>query len=158
MSVSIAAQRSAKKGEQPRAAKIAAFWRFSSNRQLLHDSERLLQIKKGFSIHIAPVFRITFNLQKREMETLLNASISTLSRRRREQKNLDPIASERLDRIAIISNWAKAIFESEESAVQWMSRPNKALGNALPIMLCETEIGARQVRRALYALEWGGVA
>lgn len=92
------------------------------------------------------------------METLLNASISTLSRRRREQKNLDPIASERLDRIAIISNWAKAIFESEESAVQWMSRPNKALGNALPIMLCETEIGARQVRRTLYALEWGGVA
>ena len=67
------------------------------------------------------------------------------------------MASERLDRIAEITHQAVAVFESEEQAVAWMSRPNDALGVMTPVMLCQTEIGARQVRRVLAALEWGGV-
>ena len=39
-----------------------------------------------------------------------------------------------------------------------MSKPNKSLGTSAPIMLCETEIGAKQVHRVLQALEWGGTA
>nr|WP_238543981.1 MbcA/ParS/Xre antitoxin family protein [Pseudomonas sp. GM21] len=39
-----------------------------------------------------------------------------------------------------------------------MSTPNKAFGGTAPIMLCETEIGAKQVRRVLQSLEWGGSA
>ncbi|MDR6609053.1 antitoxin Xre/MbcA/ParS toxin-binding domain-containing protein [Pseudomonas synxantha] len=152
------ARRPVKKKDVPREVEIAAFWRFSSNRELLKDSERLHQIKVGFPAHLIHAFRMTFDLQDRNLETLLNASISTLERRRREQKNLDPVASERLDRIATVSHLAEEVFESQESAADWMSKPNKALGGVAPIMLCETEIGAKQVRRVLQALEWGGAA
>lgn len=73
-------------------------------------------------------------------------------------KKLDSVASERLDRIAAVYALGEDVFESREAAAQWMSKPNKALGGDTPIMLCATEIGAKQVRRVLQALEWGGAA
>ncbi|KFE43920.1 antitoxin [Pseudomonas syringae] len=151
------AQRLTKKQDETRQSGIAIFWDFSSNRGALKDSERLLQIKEGFSANLFQAVRVTFGLQEHSLETLLNASISTLERRKRENKNLDPVASERLDRIAAVCHLAEEVFEDREAAANWMSKPNKALGKGTPIMLCETEIGAKQVRRVLQSLEWGGV-
>ncbi|WP_338923350.1 antitoxin Xre/MbcA/ParS toxin-binding domain-containing protein [Pseudomonas silesiensis] len=158
MNASTATRRPAAKKDESSEIGIAAFWRFSFNRELLKDSERLQQIKAGFPASLVQALRQTFDLQERSVETLLNASISTLERRRREQKNLDPVASERIDRIATVSHLAEEVFEDKANAAHWMSTPNKALGGIAPIMLCETEIGARQVRRVLHALEWGGAA
>ena len=84
--------------------------------------------------------------------------MSALERRRRAHKNLDPVASERVDRIATVSHLAEAMFATQLTATHWLSTPNKALGGTAPILLCETEIGAKQVRRVLKALEWGGPA
>lgn len=158
MSTSPATRRPAKKKAVSREEGIAAFWRFSSPRESLTDSERLQQIKLGFPADLIQVFRWAFDLQDRQLETLLNASIATLERRRRAQKNLGPVASERLDRIATVSHLAEEIFETPVTAAHWMSTPNKALGGTAPIMLCETEIGAKQVRRVLQTLGWGGPA
>ncbi|MBK5413368.1 type II RES/Xre toxin-antitoxin system antitoxin [Pseudomonas sp. TH31] len=156
MGTSTASRRPGKKQEVAREEGIAAFWRFSSNQESLTDSERLHQIKVGFPADLIHAFRLAFDLQDRHLETLLNASISTLERRRRAHKNLDPVASERLDRIAVVSHLAEEILETQVTAAHWMSTPNKALGGTAPIMLCETNIGAKQVRRVLQALEWGG--
>ena len=158
MSSSIRTQPLVNKKDESRSLGIAEFWDFSANRDLLNESQRLLQIKQGVSAQLVQALRMTFNLHERSVATLLNASISTLERRMREQKPLDSVASERLDRIAAVSHLAEAVFESREAAAQWMSKPNKALGGSTPILLCETEIGAKQVRRVLQALEWGGVA
>jgi len=67
-------------------------------------------------------------------------------------------ASARLYRIASVSELAEKVFEDRNAAAQWMTKPNQALGDRVPILLCETEIGAKQVRRVLHALESGGVA
>lgn len=158
MGASTATRRPVTKQEVARAEGIVAFWRFSSPRESLTELERLRQIKLGFPADLIQAFRLAFDLQDRQLETLLHASMSTLERRRRAQKNLDPVASERLDRIATVSHLAEAIFETPVTATHWMSTPNKALGGTAPIMLCETEIGAKQVRRVLQALGWGGPA
>lgn len=127
MSNSPATGRPAKKQTVAREEGIAAFWQFSSDQESLTDSERLQQIKVGFPADLAHAFRLAFDLQERHLETLLNASISTLERRRREHKNLDPVASERLGRIAIVSHLAEEIFETQVIATHWMSTTNKAL-------------------------------
>jgi putative toxin-antitoxin system antitoxin component (TIGR02293 family) len=158
MGTSTASRRPGKKQEVAREEGIAAFWRFSSHRESLTDYERLHQIRVGFPADVIPAFRLAFDLRDHELETLLHASMSTLERRRRAHKNLDPVASERLDRIAVVSHLAEEILESQVSAAHWMSTSNKALGGTAPVMLCETEIGAKQVRRVLHALEWGGAA
>lgn len=158
MTVSAAESRSIRKKDESRSVEIAAFWDFTSEREKLGESERLRQIKEGVSSSLIVAVRIVFGLKEPGLTTLLNASASTLERRIREKKPLDSVASERLDRIAAVSHLAEEVFESREGAAQWMSRANKALGGISPIMLCETEIGAKQVRRVLHALEWGGAA
>jgi putative toxin-antitoxin system antitoxin component (TIGR02293 family) len=137
---------------------VEQFWAFSDDRSSLLDAQRLIQINEGFTADLSLSVRATFDLEEQQLESLMNASISTLERRRREHKPLDPVASERLDRIAAVSRLARDLFETRVAAAQWMASPNKALGSTAPIMLCGTEIGTRQVLRVLHALEWGGVA
>ena len=158
MNTSTATRHPTKKQDASRDVAVAAFWRFSAYQHSLTDAERLQQIKVGFPADLIQAFRLAFDIQDRQLETLLHASMSTLERRRRAQKNLDPVASERLDRIASLSHLAEAMFEAQLTATYWMSTPNQALGGTAPIMLCETEIGAKQVRRVLKALECGGAA
>ena len=68
------------------------------------------------------------------------------------------VPTERLDRLAAVAILAEDVFEDENAAARWMATPNDALGGNTPVLQCETEIGARQVRRILHAIEWGGVA
>ena len=51
---------------------INAFWGFTANRDQLDDSERLLQITEGFSAHLFRALQVTFDLQDRDVESLLN--------------------------------------------------------------------------------------
>jgi len=85
MAASPSALRAAKRSD-PHDAGVEMFWSFSSSRGSLKDSERLEQIKEGFSAGLVPALRMTFNLQERNVEILMNASISALERRRREQE------------------------------------------------------------------------
>lgn len=156
--MTVTAMRQAKQGKDDHSPVVAAFWDFSAGREKLSEAERLQQIRDGFAADLVQAIKATFSLPERSLEILLNASISTLERRRRERKVLDPVASERLDRIAMVCQLAEDVFESRQAAAEWMSRANRSLGGQAPIMLCETEIGAKQVRRVLNALDWGGAA
>ena len=149
MGASTAKRSSGEKQDLAREEGIAAFRRFSSHQKSLTDSERLHQIKVGFPSDLIHVFRLAFDLQDRHLVTLLKASISTLEGRQQEQNNLDLVASERLDRIVAVNHLTEEIFETPVTAIHWMSTLNKALVGTAPIMLCETEIGAKQVRSLL---------
>tara|TARA_R110000796_G_scaffold252646_1_gene390337 strand:- start:38014 stop:38433 length:420 start_codon:yes stop_codon:yes gene_type:complete len=138
--------------------RTADFWRFSTNQALRNESERLKSIHEGLPPTLFQAVRETFQLQDKQVEALLNVSVSTLHRRRRDGKNLDSLASERLDRIATVSHLAMKVFEDEPAAIDWLSRSNEALGGQAPIMLCGTDIEAKQVRRLLHAMECGGAA
>lgn len=65
MGTSPATRRPAKKQAVSREEGIAAFWRFSSPRQSLTDSERLQQIKVGFPADLIQALRLAFDLQDR---------------------------------------------------------------------------------------------
>jgi len=135
-----------------------AFWKMAHALGAMSESDRIKSIKKGFTVEMADVTKQTFKLSSQSIVVLLNLSVATYERRRKDAKPLDMVASERLDRIASIALMAEDVFEDAAVASEWMATPNTALGGNTPIMHCETSIGARQVRRILNALEWGGVA
>jgi putative toxin-antitoxin system antitoxin component (TIGR02293 family) len=135
----------------------ADFWLIAQQLRKSTESERLRNIQAGFSSVWVRAVRETFKLSNALLEALFNASMSTLERRQRDGQPLDPVTSERLDRVAMIAMQAVNVFETPELASRWMVTGNMALGDQTPLHLCETEIGARQVRRALAALEYGGV-
>ncbi|AEC18842.1 hypothetical protein PT7_0302 [Pusillimonas sp. T7-7] len=134
------------------------FWKIARVLGDMSESERIKWIKAGFSVDVADAAKHTFQMTSQGLGELLNLSVATYERRRRDSKPLDAAASERLDRIATVALLAEEVFEDKQAASEWMSSPNAALGESIPVMHCETAIGAQQVRRILHALEWGGVA
>lgn len=137
---------------------IPTFWKLAGSRTVMTEGQRLAAIRTGFDVSWAEAAKLAFGMSAPNLGRLLNLSVSTFERHKKNDKPLDPVASERLDRLAMVAMLAKDVFETSGAAAQWMAAPNEALGGNTPVMLCETEIGAGQVRRVLHALEWGGAA
>ena len=136
----------------------ASFWLIAHQVSQRSESERLRNILAGFSPGWIRAVREAFDLGGEQLESLFNASLSTLERRQRQQQALGPVASERLDRIAQVATHALQTFATPERASRWLTTVNATLGGQAPLHLCETEIGARQVRRVMAALQHGAGA
>lgn len=134
-----------------------SFWVMAHSLASLTERERITRIGTGFEVVWLPAVKSAFGLTLTAVAALANVSSSTLERRMKNKTLLDSVASERIDRLAQVAVLAEDVFEDEVTASNWMSSPNDALGGDTPFSLCETELGARQVRRILHAIEWGGV-
>lgn len=120
------------------------------------DDAQITIIRHGLSAHYARSMAQTFDISVSDLAKALQVSESTLTRKSRDNALLDPSATERLMRIAAITALATEVFEDEEKAIAWMKRDNLALGGQAPLVLCDNDISAMQVRRVLHAIEFGG--
>ena len=50
---------------------------------------------------------------------------------------------------------AKETLGSREKAVRWLQKPNRALGNEVPLRFANTEVGAREVESVLGRIQHG---
>jgi putative toxin-antitoxin system antitoxin component (TIGR02293 family) len=91
-----------------------------------------------------------------ETATILHTPMRTLARRKRERK-LQAVESDRLVRLARVAAHAVAVFGDESTAAAWLRRPNRALGE-MPFRLLDTEVGTAQVEEVLGRIEYGIVA
>jgi putative toxin-antitoxin system antitoxin component (TIGR02293 family) len=132
------------------------FWAYVSAQELMLEAERIESIKAGASAQLCRAVGSVFGLEEHRLAQLLGSSPSTVKRRLRDGRPLAGAAAERLDRIADMVRLAEEIFGRRDAAVQWLIAPNMSLGAVAPLELCVTELGARQVRRLLIAIEWGG--
>lgn len=131
--------------------KATTFWLIADQLNTRTEAERLRYIQAGFPPSWIKAIREAFGLSPQRLQQLLNVSMSTLERRQRQLQPLDVVASERLDRLADIAVQAVSVFGNHAIAGRWMVSRHADLGHQTPIRLCETEIGARQVRRLLRA-------
>jgi putative toxin-antitoxin system antitoxin component (TIGR02293 family) len=76
--------------------------------------------------------------------------------RRRTARKLTAPESERLVRISRIYESAVTLFEGDSAAaVDWLSRPRRALNNESPLAYSRSELGAREVENLIGRLEHG---
>ncbi len=142
----------------PAKVKGASFWRLARGLSAKTEGQRMEVIREGMDSVWLIAISQTFRLTRPALASITNLSESTLDRRLKARSHLDSVASERLDRIAQVAVLAESVFEDEQVAANWMATSNDVLGGRTPLSLCDTELGARQVRRVLHAIEWGGVA
>lgn len=135
-----------------------SFWGYVSQQAKMTEIERLASIKNGLPYNLLIATQVALDLNLTDFAKILNTSRSSLKRHELPIAPLNPIISERLDRIAQIAGIALEIMESRQETIGWLTRPHAALNNAIPVSLCDTEIGGRQVRRILTSIEWGGSA
>ena len=77
---------------------------------------------------------------------------ATLHRRRR---HLSLEESERLERLARVTALAEDTWEDDDLAHEFLRSPQPQLGNARPLDLARSELGARQIEELLMKLEFG---
>ncbi|MBC3953614.1 antitoxin Xre-like helix-turn-helix domain-containing protein [Pseudomonas triticifolii] len=149
-------------GKQPPHSAIgtagADFWLLAHQLTQHSEAERLANIQAGLAAKWVRAIKDAFRLGGDDLQTLLNMSTSTLERRQHQQRSLDRVASERVDRLAMVAIHALQLFETPEQASVWMCTVNPALGQQMPFQMCETDIGARQTHRVLAALNCGAPA
>jgi len=119
-----------------------------------NDLDWIRLVRGGLPFNCLVAFGKNLGLPLKEVAHYINVSPTTLARRR-QIGHLSPIESERLLRVAKVIAQAIDLFESAETAMEWLREPHALLGGATPISLLDTEIGAKLVARELRSIEYG---
>lgn len=91
-----------------------------------------------------------------EDEILMLLDIRGRTAQRRQQTGeLSDVESDRLYRIARVTQKAEIAFGSEAKARDWLKRPNRMFDGATPISLLASDAGAEAVTDELTRIEFG---
>jgi putative toxin-antitoxin system antitoxin component (TIGR02293 family) len=111
-------------------------------------------LRQGFPFAAFEAVLKVLDWPSRDLADLLGVASRTLARRK-TSKQLSPIESDRLYRVAYIACFATAVLGSLEKARAWLQKDNRALGGHSPISFLDTEIGERQVEELLNRINYG---
>jgi putative toxin-antitoxin system antitoxin component (TIGR02293 family) len=100
---------------------------------------------------------VKLRLGREEAAAVLHLPQRTIARRKKAQR-LQADESDRLLRLARIGAQAAAVLGNEDKAARWLRRPNRALGQRIPLNLLDNDIGSRQVEELLGRIEHGLVS
>lgn len=114
-------------------------------------------IRTGVRARVVDGMVAYLEVPKNVIFTVLHTAESTAHKLIKDDRTLDPAASERVVRVADIARMAEASLGGRDAAVRWLQTPNLALGDVTPLSLLDTEPGAREVRRVLSSIDYGGV-
>lgn len=79
----------------------------------------------------------------------------TLTRRLSQHSRLTAAESDRTVRVARVYATAVEMIGDEETAVEWLRTPNRALGGEQPLDQLDTDLGAREVEDVLGRIAYG---
>ena len=99
----------------------------------------------------------TAGLTEQEIEQFV---IPQRTRRHRAEKGqpLTVEESDRLVRLLRIETLAAATFGESDKARHWLRRPLTELGHEAPLVMAQTEAGARVIETILGKIAWGAAA
>jgi putative toxin-antitoxin system antitoxin component (TIGR02293 family) len=117
-----------------------------------HWHERILT---GLDFDAVDQIKAHAALTDLELARLLGMGAATLRRARAARTKLDATTSDRLYRLSKIVAIAEEALETPENAMQWLRRPQPALGGAVPLELLVTQAGADEVETLLRRIDFG---
>jgi len=118
---------------------------------------KIAAIRAGVRARLVDDMVAYLDVPKNVIFGLLHTPESTAHRLIKEDRKLDPAASERVVRVADITRMAEETFGGREAARRWLKTANLALGRVTPLAMLDTEPGTAEVRRILASINYGGV-
>jgi putative toxin-antitoxin system antitoxin component (TIGR02293 family) len=79
----------------------------------------------------------------------------TFNRRLAKREALKPVEADAIGRLLRVADTAEKTFDDTDFARKWLSLPNPALNDRVPIELAETDAGAREVEVILTRIAHG---
>ena len=111
-------------------------------------------VREGLPARVLDALASNLGLTRTELAGVLGIAERTLARRRKRGV-FTAEESAKLLRLARSLSRATEVFEKGEAAVDWLKRPNRALGHARPLDLLDTDIGGENVLDVLGRIEHG---
>jgi putative toxin-antitoxin system antitoxin component (TIGR02293 family) len=111
-------------------------------------------VKEGLGAGAYNDLRCALGVSDQKLADSLSIPARTLQRRL-ERGRFMPDESDRIARLSRIYQRTKEVFESADSAREWMLTSNPSLGFAVPLELCSTDPGCVEIERLLYRIEYG---
>lgn len=116
--------------------------------------QQIERIRAGLSFHELEKLQKALGVTLEKIGKALGMSRATLHRRK-IQRRLDAQESEKLVRYQRLLSKAAEVFGGREHAREWLTHPQRGLGNAVPLEFAKSEIGAREVENLLGRIEYG---
>ncbi len=113
------------------------------------------QIHSGLPAASAFAFKEALGLTNEQLSSVLGVSPRTLARLDPAKSRLDLVSGDRLVRSARLFTIATDVLEDARAAAAWLKAPQRALGDAIPLELAQTDVGARSVEALLGRMEHG---
>lgn len=133
----------------------ARFKKWSKSIVALDSGARIKLIRTGIAADVLVSASEYFDMPRAKFVKFLGMSPATAERKIKNQSLLGPLASERLERLALIVNAAEKIFGNAEMARSWMLRKHLVLNEA-PLSMLDTGTGGDEVRKVLVSIAYGG--
>ena len=111
-------------------------------------------VRQGVKSDIYGWLRQALAVSDNRLSAIIRVSQRTIKRRLRDGR-FHPDESERLMRVAKLTERAREVFGDLESAREWLKSPQFALGGEIPLEYADTEPGAQVVEDVLGRLEHG---
>ena len=124
-------------------------------RALASDAAAMVAIvRQGVKSDIYGWLKQALAVSDSRLSAIIRVSQRTIKRRLRDGR-FHPDESERIMRVAKLTERARDVFGDLESAREWLKSPQFALGGEIPLEYADTEPGAQVVEDVLGRLEHG---
>lgn len=123
-------------------------------RKLSDSNDMQEELRRGLPFAAFDALLRILGVRPQDLASLLGVASRTLARRKMSRQ-LSPIESDRLYRIAYVAFMASEVLGSIDKARAWLQGANRALGGHSPISRLDTEIGERQVEDLLNRINYG---
>jgi putative toxin-antitoxin system antitoxin component (TIGR02293 family) len=115
----------------------------------LSETDGLLRaVRHGLPYASLEALTLKLGLDASTIGAVVGIPPRTLARRKHERQ-LSPVESDRLYRLAFVTHVASAVLGGVEPARKWLGRANRSLGGTTPMALLDTDIGCRQVEERI---------
>jgi len=132
--------------------------RLGGEKTLSHDIQSDLEladaVRSGLSYGAVEHVVESGMLSTAEVYDLVGSRRS-LDRKKKEDRPLSAVESDRLARVARLIGRAEEALGDRDAAHRWLRKPNRALGGRRPLDLLASDIGARTVEQTLGRIEHG---
>jgi putative toxin-antitoxin system antitoxin component (TIGR02293 family) len=112
-------------------------------------------VREGLPANSVRVLAGKLSIGNAALSLKLGIPQRTLTRRLGQRSRLTAAESDRTARAARVYANAVEMIGDEQTAVQWLLTPNRALGGERPLDRLDTDVGAREVEDILGRIAYG---
>jgi putative toxin-antitoxin system antitoxin component (TIGR02293 family) len=118
-------------------------------------NEQIETVERGLASSALAEIATILGLPKARIVEGLNLVQRTVTEREKKRTRFSAAESERLYRVVRVRALAREIFSTDAAVAEWLSVPDRSLGNKTPLKMLTTDLGAQKVEGLLRAMMHG---